>query len=92
MKLFTKEIDKKLFAQYPKGNNLEEQMAVAKIFNPYGNGRWYLLNSDPTDPDYLWAIVQMGKNVEIGSVSRKELENIRISAFRFPLERRIKRR
>lgn len=87
MKLFTKEIDKKLFAQYPKGNNLEEQMAVAKIFNPYGNGRWYLLNSDPTDPDYLWAIVQMGKNVEIGSVSRKELENIRISAFRFPLER-----
>ncbi len=87
MKLFTKDIDKKLFAQYPKGNNLEEQMAVAKIFNPYGNGRWYLLNSDPTDPDYLWAIVQMGKNVEIGSVSRKELENIRISAFRFPLER-----
>jgi hypothetical protein len=87
MKLFTKEIDKKLFAQYPKGNNLEEQMVVGKIFNPYGNGRWYLVNSDPTDPDYLWAIVQMGRNVEIGSVSRKELESIRVSPFRFPLER-----
>lgn len=87
MKLFTKEIDKKLFAQYPKGNNLEEQMVVGKIFNPYGNGRWYLVNSDPTDPDYLWAIVQMGKTVEIGSVSRKELESIRVSPFRFPLER-----
>lgn len=87
MKLFTKEIDKKLFAQYPKGNNLEEQMVVGKIFNPYGNGRWFLLNSDPQDPDYLWAIVQMGQNVEIGSVSRKQLENFRISAFRFPLER-----
>lgn len=87
MKLFTKDIDRKLFAQYPKGNNLEEQMVVAKIFNPYGKGRWYFLNSDPEDPDYLWAIVQMGQNVEIGSVSRSELENLRISAFRFPLER-----
>ena len=87
MKLFTKEIDKKLFAQYPKGGNLEQQVVVAKIFNPYGKGRWYLLNSDPQDPDYLWAIVQMGQEVEIGSVSRKELEGIRVSPFRFPLER-----
>ncbi len=87
MKLFTKEIDKKLFAQYPKGNNLEEQNVVSKVFNPYGKGRWYFLNSDPEDPDYLWAIVQMGDVVEIGSVSRKELESIRVSPFRFPLER-----
>ena len=75
MKLFTKDIDKKLFAQYPKGNNLEEQKVVSKVFNPYGKGRWYFLNSDPEDPDYLWAIVQMGDVVEIGSVSRKELES-----------------
>lgn len=87
MKLFTKDIDKKLFAQYPKGNNLEEQKVVSKVFNPYGKGRWYFLNSDPEDPDYLWAIVQMGDVVEIGSVSRKELESIRVSPFRFPLER-----
>jgi len=87
MKLFTKDIDNKLFKQYPLGNQLEKQKVVAKIFNPYGQGRWYLLNSDPVDPDYLWAIVQMGREVEIGSVSRKELESIRVSPFRFPLER-----
>jgi hypothetical protein len=51
MKLFTKDIDKKLFAQYSMGNNLEAQQVVAKIFNPYGRGVWYLLNSDPNDPD-----------------------------------------
>ena len=87
MKLFTKDINQKLFAQYRIGSNLNKQKVVAKIFNPYGEGRWYLLNSDPNDPDYLWAIVQMGDNVEIGSVSRSELERARIKPFGLPLER-----
>jgi hypothetical protein len=87
MKLFTKEIDKKLASQYHLGANLNAQVVVAKIFNPYGNGRWYLINSDPSDPDYLWAIVQIGDIVEVGSVSRKELENLRVGRLRFPLER-----
>jgi hypothetical protein len=87
MKLFTKEIDKKLAAQYHLGSDLNAQVVVAKIFNPYGNGRWYLINSDPADPDYLWAIVQIGDIVEVGSVSRKELENLRVGRLRFPLER-----
>lgn len=86
MKLFTKEIDKKLFAQYSMGSNLENQMVVAKIFNPYGRGVWYLLNSDPNDPDYLWAIVNLFE-VEMGSVSRSELESILVPPFRLPLER-----
>ena len=87
MRLFTKEIDKKLAAQYHLGADLNAQVVVAKIFNPYGNGRWYLINSDPSDPDYLWAIVQIGDIVEVGSVSRKELENLRVGRLRFPLER-----
>ena len=89
MKLFTKDINQKLFAQYRIGSNLNNQKVVAKIFNPYGEGRWYLLNSDPNDPDYLWAIVQMGNEVEIGSVSRRELESVRIKPFGLPLERDI---
>jgi hypothetical protein len=89
MKLFTKDINQKLFAQYRIGSNLNNQKVVAKIFNPYGEGRWYLLNSDPNDPDYLWAIVKMGDNVEIGSVSRSELERVRIKPFGLPLERDI---
>ena len=32
MKLFTKDIDRKLFAQYPKGNNLEEQIGAELNF------------------------------------------------------------
>jgi hypothetical protein len=87
MKLFTKDINNKLFKQYQAGNDLDNQMVVSKIFNPYGKGRWFLLNSDPQDPDYLWAIVQMGDIVEVGSVSRSELESLRVSPFRFPLER-----
>jgi hypothetical protein len=87
MKLFTKEINDKLFKQYPLGADLSKQKVVAKIFNPYGNGRWFLLNSDPNDPNYMWAIVEMGGNVEMGSVSRSELEGIKLTPFRLGLER-----
>jgi len=88
MKLFTKEIDKQLFAQYPKGSNLDNQMVVAKIFNPYGRGVWYLLNSDPQDPDYIWAIVDLFEP-EMGSVSRSELQTIKVPPFGLGLERDI---
>jgi hypothetical protein len=86
MKLFTKDIDKKLFAQYKTGSELDNQVVVAKIFNPYGRGTWYIINSDPSDPDYLWAIVDLFE-VEVGSVSRSELENIKVPPFRLGLER-----
>jgi DNA repair protein RadC len=86
MKLFTKAIDKQLFEQYKYGSDLSRQKVVAKIFNPYGRGVWYLLNSDPADPDYIWAIVDLF-SVEIGSVSRSELETVRVPPFRLPLER-----
>jgi hypothetical protein len=86
-KLFTAAIDRQLANQYKFGSDLSKQKVVTKIFNPYGEGRWYLLNSDPNDPDYIWAIVSMFGEVEIGSVSRKELERIRLTPFRLPLER-----
>jgi hypothetical protein len=86
MKLFNKQIDKKLFAQYKLGSDLSKQEAVVKIFNPYGRGTWYILNSDPDDPDYLWAIVKM-QEVEVGSVSRSELENLRIGPYGWRLEK-----
>jgi len=85
MKLFTKEIERKLQAQYPKGNDLESQDVIAKIFNPFGQGTWYLINQDPEDLDYLWAIVDL-MEVEIGSVSKKELEQTKVR-FNLGLER-----
>jgi len=88
MKLFTKQINNILFAQYKHGNDLSKQKVVAKIFNPYGRGVWYILNSDPNDPDYLWAIVDL-IGVEIGSVSRTQLETMKVPPFKLPLERDI---
>ena len=88
MKLFTKAIDSQLFTQYSKGDDLQNQKVVAKIFNPYGRGTWYIINSDPNDPDYLWAIVDLFE-VEVGSVSRTELETIKVPPFRLNLERDI---
>ena len=85
-KLFTADIDKKLFEQYKFGGDLSKQEVVAKIFNPYGSGTWYLLNSDPQDPDYIWAIVDMF-DVEIGSVSRNDLETMKVPPFQLHLER-----
>lgn len=87
-KLFTKEIDNKLFSQYKFGNDLKNQMVVAKIFNPYGSGTFYLLNSDPSDPDYIWAIVDLFE-VEVGSVSRESLEMMKVPPFGLNLERDI---
>jgi|694.fasta_scaffold00162_50 hypothetical protein len=77
MKLFNKTIDRQLFNQYSLGSNLSKQEVVVKIFNPMGNGSWYILNSDPNDPDYLWAIVDLGYGAEVGSVSRSDLETYR---------------
>ena len=85
-KLFTADIDKKLFEQYKFGGDLSKQEVVAKILNPYGSGTWYLLNSDPQDPDYIWAIVDMF-DVEIGSVSRNDLETMKVPPFQLHLER-----
>lgn len=85
-KLFTKEIDNKLFAQYKYGSDLSKQMVVAKIFNPFNRGQWYIINSDPNDPDYLWAIVDLFE-IEAGSVSREDLQTIKVPPFGLNLER-----
>ena len=72
MKLFTKEVETKLQANYPKGSSFNQNV-VAKIFDPTGSYTWYLMNQDPNDPEYIWAIVK-GFEVETGSVGKSELE------------------
>ena len=84
--LFTPEIDKKLFEQYKLGSELENQDVVVKIFNPYGQGTWYIMNADPEEPDYMWGIVDLFET-EMGSISRDELVSLRISPLKFKLER-----
>jgi hypothetical protein len=76
MKLLTKEITKKATEQFDKGSDLDEQMIVAKFFNPMGSWTWYLMNLDK-DKDYAWGIVD-GDAVEMGSFSMRELESIQL--------------
>jgi len=74
VKLFTKEIEEKLQAQYKYGSNMDQNV-VCKIFDPYGEWTWYLMNQDPDDPDYLWGIVK-GFEVESGSIWKSDLESV----------------
>jgi len=72
MILFTKEIEKKAQAQYQLGSDLENQVVVAKFFNPLGAGTWYLINQDPEDPEYCWGICHIFET-EVGSFSKSDL-------------------
>ena len=76
MKLLTKEITKKATEQYDKGSDMDEQMIVAKFFNPVGSWTWYLMNLHE-DKDYAWGIVD-GFAVEMGSFSMKELQDTKL--------------
>ena len=76
MKLLTKEITEKALEQYDKGSDLDEQMIVAKFFNPVGSWTWYLMNL-ANDKDYAWGIVD-GDAVEMGSFSVKELQDVKL--------------
>lgn len=85
MILFTKEIEKLAQDQYQYANDMEKQVIVAKFFNPVGVGNWYLMNQDPCDKDYCWGIVHLF-DVEVGSFSKSELENVKLS-FGLGIER-----
>lgn len=76
MELFTKEIIEKAKSQYHLGSEMENQMIVAKFFNPTGAGTWYLMNMDPEDEDYCWGIVSLFE-VETGSFSKSDLESFK---------------
>ena len=83
MKLMTKEIQKKAEKQYDLGTDMEQKV-VAKYFNPGGMGTWYLMNKHKDD-DYCWGIVDLHE-IEMGSFSMGELENIRLP-FGLKIER-----
>ena len=69
MQLITKEIQKKLNA---KGNK-----PVLKLFTPWGGATWLISEID-TDGDTMFGLCDLGLGfVELGSVSLKELQNLR---------------
>lgn len=86
MKLLTKSIQQKLQAQWTKGSDLKSQKVIAKIFNPYGIGRWYLINQNPENPDEVFGIVELHE-VEYGMINFSELESLCLTPWKLPLER-----
>ena len=76
MKLLTKKITEQAQKQYKKGDNIDDQMIVAKFFNPMGSWTWYLMNLHE-DKDYAWGIVD-GFAVEMGSFSMSELQSTKL--------------
>jgi len=75
MRLMTKSIEKMAQKQFSSGAGMEQKV-VAKFFDPTGSYTWYLMNSDPENPDYCWGIVK-GHAVEMGSFSLSDLQNYR---------------
>ena len=86
MKLLTKKIIEQAQKQYKKSNNIDDQMIVAKFFNPMGSWTWYLMNLHK-DKDYAWGIVD-GDAVEMGSWLMSELQDYK-GRFGLGIERDI---
>lgn len=71
MKLFTKEILKKLPPLYSQ-EKVEDPIAQVKLFNPCGAGTWYLSEYDPEDKIAFGLCVI--HEAELGNVYIPELE------------------
>jgi hypothetical protein len=89
MKLFTKEILKKLPALYTQEahDNLEIEMVFyVKLFTPDSNWTWFIAEYDP-EKEIAWGYV-MGLENEYGTIDIKELKEVR-GPFGLPIERDI---
>jgi hypothetical protein len=71
MILVTKELSKKIPALYSQEFN-KDQVALVKLFSPWGNWTWYI--TEKSD-DICFGLV-VGQETELGYFSLKELESI----------------
>ncbi len=83
MKLFLKEHEAALDKAGDRGNK-----AIVRIFNPCGGQTWIVYGQDPRNKDRLWAACDLGFGcVELGTVWRHDLEDMRTPPLGLPLER-----
>lgn len=84
MKLITKEIEEAIRST-PYGSTDEidrdERKVIARYFNPYGSGAWYVLENDDYDCEekIVFGAVALGYRLELRSISLKEIEDMRIN-------------
>lgn len=89
MKLLTKEILEAFKKQgYTGSKKNEEIKVICKLFNPTGAGTWYCYEYIPED-NILWAFVNLvgPECAECGTVSVKELEELKTPPFGLGIER-----
>lgn len=93
MKLITKEIKEKLkkYGYRSQENTpLMECDVIVKFFNPYGVGTWIILElaEELDDGDMIfYGLAELGYGYELGTVSLKELESLKVPPFGLGIER-----
>lgn len=87
MKLFTKSDEKKLQLQWGLGSDISSQMVFVKIFDPSGRFYYYIVNQNPKNTDEIYGIIKTPYDVEVGMLSKKVLETLRLKPFGSMLER-----
>lgn len=78
MKLLTKEIMRRLLRLGATDGGKGEQVVQVKLFCPWSNWTWYVLEADPQEnDDVLFFGLVKGHESELGYFSLRELENLR---------------
>lgn len=92
MELITTEIRQKLLANWRdleanEGKN-HDPYPVVKFFNPIGHAKWLITQMVEHNQDILFGLCDLGMECpELGYVSLKELESIKILGGVFTIER-----
>ena len=84
MKLITKEIERKLIASplySHDGDNAENVQVIAKFFNAYGAGTWYITEAEKLGAEdgngwMFYGLAEIGYDAELGYVMSDELNSL----------------
>lgn len=92
--LITKEIENAILKTpygSTEGVDGSDKKVIARYFNPYGAGTWYILeNSDyECTEKIVFGAASLGYGFELGDISLKELEDLRVKlgSISLPIER-----
>ena len=77
MQLLTKAQKEKMIKNHQEQDGTKDFKAVVKLFNPTGNGTWYLSELDP-ETNTAFGLCHLGFP-ELGYVNLDELSNIKVS-------------
>lgn len=58
----------------------DDKPVIARYFNPYGSGTWYVLENDDFESEEMivFGAADLGYGLEMGPISLKELKDMRV--------------